>query len=381
MSQLKAQISEKRLLLSKSATPKWDIIGLKRKITNYLRVPSKQMKKRIKKIEENMLAISVVIAVLFWFVESALDTYVFHEGSYFARLMSPDPNEAWMRVFIGIAFIGFGAYAQKWIAKLRKVEREQKQILETLKHVNTDLQQFAYVASHDLQEPLRRVSGYLQLLSRRYKGRLDADADEFIGYAVNGAKSMQEMVEDLLSYSRIGTRSTQSQLTDCAVLFNQVLTELKEEIEESEAAVTVDTLPKLQVNTALLYQVIQSLIGNAIKFRGVQPLEIHIGAVQREFVWRFSIRDNGIGFDQKYAERIFILFQRLNDKDGHPGTGIGLAITKKIVEHLGGEIWAESKPESGSIFYFTIPESRDRKKLEALSNESSEKQKVGKNAA
>jgi hypothetical protein len=338
------------------------------------------MKKRFEQIEENMLAISIVIAVLFWFIESAIDTYIFHEDSYLVRLISPDPNEAWMRLFIGITLIGFGAYAQRGIAKIRKVEKEQSQILEALKQVNADLQQFAYVASHDLQEPLRMITGYLELLNRRYKGRLDTDADEFIRYAVNGAERMQEMVKDLLSYSRIGSHSTQSRLTDCDALLAKILTDLKEEIKESGAVISTDPLPNLHVNTALLYQVIQNLIGNAIKFRGDQPLEIHIGKVRKGDLWLFSVRDNGIGFDQKVAERIFIIFQRLHDKDGYSGTGIGLAITKKIVEHLGGEIWAESKPGVGSTFYFTISESGVSEKLEVPDDASSGDRKVVKNA-
>jgi len=339
------------------------------------------MKKKFKQIEKNMLAISVLIAVLYWFIESAIDSYIFHIGPYIDRLISPDPNEAWMRLFIGIVFVAFGAYAQKGIVKMRKVEKEQRQILEALNNVNADLQQFAYVASHDLQEPLRMISGYLQLLSRRYKGRLDSDADEFIDYAVDGAERMQEMVKDLLSYSRIGSHSTQNEMTDCGALLEQILRDLKEEIEESGAVVTNDVLPRLRVNTALLYQVIRGLIGNAIKFRGDQAPKIHIGAVRRGDAWLFSIRDNGIGFKPKYAERIFIIFQRLLDKDGYSGTGIGLAITKKIVEHLGGEIWAESKPKSGSIFYFTIPEGGDRKKMESLGVESSGEEKVAKNVS
>lgn len=336
------------------------------------------MKKKFKQIEKNLLMISIMIAVLYWFVEAAIDSYIFDEGPFLVRLISPDLNEVWMRLFTGLIVVGFGAHAQNGIVKMRKVEREQRHILDALKQVNADLQQFAYVASHDLQEPLRRVSGYLQLLSRRYKGQLDADADDFIGYAVNGAERMQEMVKDLLSYSRIGRENVQNQLTDCGTLLEQIFSDLKEEIEESGAVISSDDLPRLQINTALLYQVIQNLIGNAIKFRGDQALKIHVRVVRKGDAWCFSVRDNGIGFEQKHAERIFIIFQRLHEKDGYAGTGMGLAITKKLVEHLGGEIWAESKPGSGSIFYFTIPENGGRKNLVDPGNGSSEDRKVVK---
>ena len=329
--------------------------------------------------------------------------------------------------------------AARDVTRQRRAEEALAQKAEELARSNAELEQFAYVASHDLQEPLRMVASYLQLLERRYKGQLDADADEFIAYAVDGANRMRGLINDLLAYSRLGTRGKDFELTDCEAVFERVIANLKTAIEESGAVMTHDALPAVMADDAQLGQLFQNLIENAIKFRNEAPPHIHVSAtsiaecgnvlkplgamrnaecgmnrmqntecgecsqadrrnvlkptgamrneglvqsnvlnsalrnpcpVKREAYftgaqsafedgWLFSVRDNGIGIDQEYAERIFEIFQRLHTREEYPGTGIGLAICKKIVDRHGGHIWVESEPGKGSTFYFTIRQEKE----------------------
>ena len=241
------------------------------------------------------------------------------------------------------------------ITKRKQVEEELKKTLTELERSNKELEQFAYVASHDLQEPLRMVASYVQLLARRYEGKLDADADDFIAYAVGGASRMQKMINDLLTYSQVGTRGKPFQPTDCQAVLDQVLANLKVAIEESSAVITHDPLPMVIADESQMAQLFQNLIDNAIKFHDEASPRVHISAKQKEKDWVFSVRDNGIGIDPQYYQRIFMLFQSLHNREEYPGTGMGLAICKRIVERHGGRIWVKSELGKGSTFYFTIP--------------------------
>jgi two-component system, sensor histidine kinase and response regulator len=233
------------------------------------------------------------------------------------------------------------------------VAREETQA--ALQRSNTELEQLAYVASHDMQEPLRMVASYLQLVAKRYKGRLDADADEFIGYAVDGAKRMQALINDMLAYSRVGTKARPFEPVDCNKVVETVLANLRIAIQESGAQITHASLPKVMGDPMQLLQLFQNLIGNGLKFKRESPVCIHVAAVAEDDAWHFTVADNGIGIAPEYYARIFVLFQRLHGRGDYPGTGIGLAICKKIVERHGGVISVESQVGVGSTFHFTIP--------------------------
>jgi PAS domain S-box-containing protein len=247
------------------------------------------------------------------------------------------------------------------ITDRKKAEENLVKMVGDLKRSNEELQQFAYVASHDLQEPLRMVASYTQLLAKRYKGRLDADADEFIAYAVDGSNRMQGLIQDLLIYSRAGTTDKALHQISSEKALQDALANLRATIEESGAVVTHDSLPSLTSDDAQLIQVFQNLVGNAIKYHGPELPHVHVSAAKNGGKqWIFSVRDNGLGIDPQYFDRIFVIFQRLHGREDFKGTGIGLAICKKIVERLGGRIWVESQPKEGSTFYFALPE-RDGK--------------------
>ena len=241
------------------------------------------------------------------------------------------------------------------VGERKRAEERLRRMLQELERSNRDLEQFAYVASHDLQEPLRMVASYVQLLARRYQGKLDKDADEFMAFAVDGALRMQLLIDDLLLYSRVSRRTEPFEPVDCGALLDRVLRYLARPIEESGGAVTREALPTVAGDPSQLGQVFQNLVVNAIKFHGDEAPRVHVSAERKGGEWQFCVRDNGIGIEPQYLDRIFVIFQRLHPKDKYPGTGIGLAICKKIVEHHGGRIWVESTPGKGSAFYFTVP--------------------------
>jgi PAS domain S-box-containing protein len=248
------------------------------------------------------------------------------------------------------------------ISRRRRAERELRDTAARLARQtaelarsNAELEQFAYVASHDLQEPLRMVSSYTQLLARRYRGRLDDDADEFIGYAVDGAARMQQLIQDLLTYSRVGARGLQVEPVNCTAVAERVVADLHAVIAESAATVAIGPLPTIPGDRVQLGQLFQNLIANAIKYRGEAPPEVALAATRERNSWHFTVRDNGIGIAPEYAERIFVIFQRLHTQTEYSGTGIGLAICRKIVERHGGRIWVESAPGPGATFHFTLP--------------------------
>ncbi|HEX3588545.1 MAG TPA: ATP-binding protein [Pseudonocardiaceae bacterium] len=227
---------------------------------------------------------------------------------------------------------------------------------QDLQRSNAELEQFAYVASHDLQEPLRKVASFCQLLQRRYAGQLDSRADQYIYFAVDGAKRMQVLINDLLAFSRVGRIVRDRERVSCEVLMQQALTNLSETIEQSQATVEVGPLPVVLAEAPLLTAVFQNLVANALKFHGDQPPHVDVAARRTgEGFWLFSVADNGIGIEPEYAERIFVIFQRLHGKEVYPGTGIGLAMCRKIVEYHGGKIWLDTTVQTGARFCFTLP--------------------------
>ncbi|MGD0449474.1 MAG: PAS domain S-box protein [Candidatus Bathyarchaeia archaeon] len=244
--------------------------------------------------------------------------------------------------------------AARDVTERNAMENEIKQTMEKLKQSNSELEQFAYVASHDLQEPLRMVASYVQLLERRYKGKLDTEADEFIAYAVDGANRMRGLIEDLLTYSRVNRLGKPFEPTNVESTLDIVLLNLKASITENNALVTHDKLPIVMADGGQLVQLFQNLIGNAIKFHGKESPHVHVSAQDKENEYMFSVQDNGIGIAPEYFDRLFKIFQRLHTREEYPGSGIGLAVCKRIVERHGGRIWIESQVGKGSTIYFTL---------------------------
>ena len=248
------------------------------------------------------------------------------------------------------------------VSDRRAVERQLRETAAALEHQtaelmrsNAELQQFAYVASHDLQEPLRMVASYTQLLARRYQGKLDQDADEFIAYAVDGAKRMQALINDLLAYSRVGTQAREFEQIDLNTMVDRVTGDLAGAIDDAGASVVRDELPTVLGDPVQLGQLFLNLVSNAIKFHDGGSPTVQISATREGKYWRLAVKDNGIGIAPEFADRIFIIFQRLHTREEYPGTGIGLAICKKIVERHGGRIWLEAEPGAGATFLFTLP--------------------------
>ncbi len=251
-----------------------------------------------------------------------------------------------------IHFVGVLTDVSDRIESQKALER----VLAELHRSNQELEQFAYMVSHDLQEPLRMVASYTQLLARRYKDHLDANAREFIGYAVDGAQRMQGFIQDILQFSRVGTHGRPFEWLDVGQVVRRAMDNLRVAIEEKNARVICGAMPELEADPVQLGQLFQNLIGNALKFGGAEPVQIEIAATRRDEMWEFAVRDNGIGIGPEDVERIFVIFQRLHTRQEYHGSGIGLAICKRIVERHGGRIWVESEPGKGSTFYFTIPE-------------------------
>jgi len=262
-------------------------------------------------------------------------------------------NSAPIRDLQGRIVMGVGVFDD--ITKRKQADEELQRTLDELKHSNAELEEFAYVASHDLQEPLRGIAGLTQLLQRRYQGQLDSRADEYITHIVDGTQRMQTLINDLLAYSRIGRRGEAIQPTEAGVALKAALKNLNAAILEVDATITNESLPTVKADATQLNQLFQNLIGNAIKFRSERSPQIHIGVTDAGNFWQFSVCDNGIGIEPQYFERIFLVFQRLHTRREYKGTGIGLAICKKIIERHGGRIWVESEAGQGSTFYFTLP--------------------------
>ncbi len=264
------------------------------------------------------------------------------------------------------SFDEMAAALEQQVGELQRAEGELKELNEDLekrvadrtlelKRSNEDLEQFAYVASHDLQEPLRMIRNYLQLLQQRYKSELDPNAHDFINFALDGSKRMNQLIHDLLAYSRVGTHGKELVVTECDQALEDALANLTVAIEESKAEVTRDSLPPVIGDEVQLTQLFQNLIGNAVKFRGEAAPKVHVGVQRKGNEWEFTVRDNGIGIAEQDFQRIFVVFQRLHNREKYPGTGIGLSVCQKIVERHGGRIWVESKPGKGTTFHFTIP--------------------------
>ncbi len=264
------------------------------------------------------------------------------------------PFNQWYSVHAYPSSVGLSVYFED-ITERKRAEATLQQTAESLARSNKDLEQFASVASHDLQEPLRTVSGFVQLLQRKYANQLDAEADTFIEYAVDGTKRMESLIKDLLAYARVGTRGLELIPTDAGAALRRALDNLHATIQETGAEIPYGELPTVRADGTQLAQLFQNLIGNALKFRGEATPKVDVGACREEDCWRFSVRDNGIGIDSKFQDQVFEMFRRLHTHKQYAGTGIGLAICKKIVERHGGRIWVESEPGQGATFSFTLP--------------------------
>jgi PAS domain S-box-containing protein len=280
-------------------------------------------------------------------------TKIRKDGSHFPAVVSVTALRDAQDAVIGYLLIGTDNTARM------QIEEERRQLVEELQRSNQDLEQFAYVASHDLQEPLRMIASFTQLLAHRYADELDQDAQDFMGYAVDGATRMQQLIQDLLAYSRVTTRGALSAPVDVQGALDEALMNLESAIAESGAVVTADDLPTVLGDRTQVVHVLQNLIGNGIKFRRpeVSP-HVHLSARPNpgnDSVWLFQVADNGIGIDPEYADRVFVIFQRLQGRQEYPGTGIGLALCKRIVERHGGTIWLQPGLADGTTVNFTLP--------------------------
>jgi PAS domain S-box-containing protein len=282
------------------------------------------------------------------------------------RCLRKDGSVIWVRVTSSLPSPA-GRASEWWISVVeditmrKQTEAALQKMTEDLARSNKDLEQFAYIASHDLQEPLRAVAGFIGILKKQYRDKLDTDAVDYIDQSVEGAERMKALINDLLTYSRVGTKGEALKPMNMQVVFAAAVNNLQVAIGESKCFITHDALPVITADVAQMTQLLQNLIGNAIKFCGKDRPEIHIIARHNDEQWVFGVRDNGIGIEPQYFERIFLIFQRLHTRNQYPGTGIGLALCKKIIERHGGKVWVESAPGRGSTFFFTIPDKGDNK--------------------
>jgi signal transduction histidine kinase len=273
----------------------------------------------------------------------------------YSRETNPFSYEEKMLLEELVEDISFGVTSLRLRSAHEKAEKALRESMINIERSNAELEQFAYVTSHDLREPLRMITSFLQLLERRYKDQLDQDANEFIGFAVDGAKRLDAMINDILIYSQVAKKERNLTPVNLNNVLEKAYLNLITSIEETEAELTHDPLPTLLLDEQLMIQLFQNLISNAIKYRSEKSPKIHISAKKEMDKYVFKVQDNGIGISPKHLERIFTIFQRLHTKQEYEGTGIGLSIAQKIVQQHGGQIWAESTPDKGSAFYFTIP--------------------------
>jgi signal transduction histidine kinase len=276
------------------------------------------------------------------------------------EFFTPAVTEPDARLLEVISQVGaqLGRAVERELADLELQQRSAQLELYAgeLEHANDELKEFAYVASHDLSEPLRTISGFVQLLAKRYRGRLDADADEFIGFVVEGTERMQRLIDDLLAYSRIGRAELRIEDVSASEALEHAREALAASVYEVGASVTVGELPTVRADAGQLERLFLNLLSNAIKFQGSAPPRVQVGARRDGSAWHFTVADNGIGIEPRHAERIFNVFARLHSPGEYPGTGIGLSICKKIVERHGGKIWVKPRPDGGSTFHFTLPD-------------------------
>jgi PAS domain S-box-containing protein len=289
--------------------------------------------------------------------EHTSEVYEENLGGYFIVTVSP--------IYDDKGKVAGSVHVARNITNRREMEdnlkialEAKKNLVKELKRSNKELEQFAYMASHDLQEPLRMVTSFVKLLEKRYKGQLDSNADEYIYYAVDGAERMQKLIKDLLTYSRITSKNEEFELVNLESIVDKSILNLTVSIKENNARITYDALPTIMADPSLITQLFQNLVGNAIKFRAEDEApEIHVKAEDNGDEWIFQVIDNGIGIDSQHKDLIFEVFQRLHEKNEYPGTGIGLSMCQKIIERHNGDIWVESELGEGSKFCFTIPKS------------------------
>ena len=309
------------------------------------------------KTAHKVFLVSILLGILLGFVDTLFDYFVFYQDRPLLELMVTDVprHEIYVRFLLLVCFIVFGFICAKIISQQKKVEEELLKTAKELKSSNAELEQFARITSHDLKEPLVTISGFVKLLKRRYHGKLDAKADEFIDCAIEGTCRMERLLKDLLEYSRLGCKKKPYRELALSSLLDMAIQNLKSKIDATGTEIKVHELPFVRVDESQIVQLFQNLVGNAIKFSGNKAPVIEIFSEKRENDWIIKVKDNGIGIDPQYADQIFVIFKRLHRENEYQGTGLGLAICKKIIESHGGDIWVDSLPGKGSTFSFLLP--------------------------